>query len=47
LWPLILATFPLRLANTREQEIAAALGEIAKIAWLRLHDRVAPGAPVS
>jgi 2-oxo-4-hydroxy-4-carboxy-5-ureidoimidazoline decarboxylase len=36
----ILAAFPMRLRNTREQEIAAALGEIAKIARLRLLDRV-------
>lgn len=36
----ILAAFPRRLANTREQEIATALGEIAKIARLRLLDRV-------
>ncbi|MBX0328525.1 2-oxo-4-hydroxy-4-carboxy-5-ureidoimidazoline decarboxylase [Oscillochloris sp. ZM17-4] len=36
----ILAAFPARLANTREQEIAVALDEIAKIAWLRLQDAV-------
>jgi OHCU decarboxylase len=36
----ILAAFPRRLANTREQEIATALAEIAKIARLRLLDRV-------
>jgi OHCU decarboxylase len=36
----ILAVFPRRLTNTREQEIATALGEIAKIARLRLLDRV-------
>ena len=36
----ILAAFPVRLANTREQEIATALGEIAKIARLRLFDAV-------
>ncbi|MEI7770761.1 MAG: 2-oxo-4-hydroxy-4-carboxy-5-ureidoimidazoline decarboxylase [Chloroflexales bacterium] len=36
----ILAAFPRRLANTREQEIAVALAEIAKIAWLRLQDCV-------
>jgi 2-oxo-4-hydroxy-4-carboxy-5-ureidoimidazoline decarboxylase len=36
----ILAAFPARLANTREQEINAALAEIAKIARLRLVDRV-------
>ncbi len=36
----ILAAFPVRLANTREQEITAALGEIAQIARLRLTDAV-------
>jgi 2-oxo-4-hydroxy-4-carboxy-5-ureidoimidazoline decarboxylase len=36
----ILAAFPVRLQNTREHEIIAALAEIAKIAWLRLLDRV-------
>ena len=36
----ILAAFPARLAHTREQEIAAALSEIAKIARLRLADAV-------
>ena len=36
----ILAAFPLRLRNTRDQEIATALGEIAKIARLRLLDAV-------
>ena len=36
----ILAAFPLRLKNSPEQEIATALGEIAKIARLRLLDRV-------
>ena len=36
----ILAAFPVRLAHTREQEIAAALAEIAKIARLRLADAV-------
>ena len=39
----ILAAFPARLKNTRQQEIATALGEIAKIARLRLLDRVAEG----
>lgn len=34
----ILAAFPIRLANTRDQEIAAALVEIYKIARLRLAD---------
>jgi len=37
----ILAAFPLRLKNSREQEIQTALGEIAKIANLRLRDAVA------
>lgn len=36
----ILQAFPRRLAQTREQEIATALSEIAKIAWLRLNDAV-------
>ena len=36
----ILAAFPVRLRNSREQEIQTALGEIAKIARLRLLDRV-------
>jgi OHCU decarboxylase len=36
----ILAAFPVRLKNSREQEITTALGEIAKIARLRLLDRV-------
>jgi len=36
----ILAGFNARLGNTREREIATALGEVAKIAWLRLRDRV-------
>jgi 2-oxo-4-hydroxy-4-carboxy-5-ureidoimidazoline decarboxylase len=36
----ILAAFPPRLSHTREQEIAAALSEIAKIARLRLNDAV-------
>ncbi|NTW02880.1 MAG: 2-oxo-4-hydroxy-4-carboxy-5-ureidoimidazoline decarboxylase [Oscillochloris sp.] len=34
----ILAAFPKRLNNSREEEIAVALAEIAKIAWLRLQD---------
>ena len=34
----ILKAFPLRLGNTREQEIATALTEIDKIARLRLFD---------
>jgi OHCU decarboxylase len=36
----ILAAFPLRLANTAEQEHATALTEIGKIAKLRLWDAV-------
>jgi OHCU decarboxylase len=36
----ILAGFDARLDNTREQEIATALGEIAKIAWYRLVEAV-------
>jgi len=36
----ILAAFPVRLAHTREQEIAEALSEIGKIARLRLLDAV-------
>lgn len=36
----ILAAFPVRLKNTREQEIATALSEIAKIARLRMLDAV-------
>jgi 2-oxo-4-hydroxy-4-carboxy-5-ureidoimidazoline decarboxylase len=36
----ILAAFPARLAHTREQEIAAALEEIGKIARFRLLDAV-------
>jgi 2-oxo-4-hydroxy-4-carboxy-5-ureidoimidazoline decarboxylase len=39
----ILAAFPARLAHTREQEVAAALAEIAKIARLRLRDAVTEG----
>jgi 2-oxo-4-hydroxy-4-carboxy-5-ureidoimidazoline decarboxylase len=39
----ILAAFPARLAHTREQEIAAALAEVAKIARLRLMDAVTEG----
>lgn len=37
----ILAAFPLRLANGRDEEIRTALGEIKKIAWLRLCDCIA------
>jgi OHCU decarboxylase len=36
----ILAAFPARLANGREDEIRTALAEIEKIAWLRLRDAV-------
>lgn len=36
----ILAGFAARLQNSREQEIAIALGEVAKICALRLHDAV-------
>ena len=36
----ILAAFPLRLNNTREQEIQTALNEICRIARLRLLDAV-------
>jgi 2-oxo-4-hydroxy-4-carboxy-5-ureidoimidazoline decarboxylase len=36
----ILKGFEVRLRNTREQEIRAALEEIEKIAWLRLSDLV-------
>ncbi len=38
----ILASFADRLEHAREQEIATALGEIAKIARLRLLDAVRP-----
>ncbi len=38
----ILAAFPARLPNSRPEEIATALREIAKIVWLRLQDQVAP-----
>jgi OHCU decarboxylase len=37
----ILAAFERRLHHSREVEIAAALGEIARIAWHRLADAVA------
>ncbi len=39
----ILAGFTARLPNSREQEIAAALHEIRRIAWLRLSDTVSDG----
>ena len=38
----ILAAMQARLGHTPEQEIAAALGEIEKIAQLRLHDALQP-----
>lgn len=40
----ILANFEARLRHDRNQEIETALGEIAKIAGLRLHDAVGPDA---
>lgn len=40
----ILAGFARRLELTREQEIAAALAEVAKICWLRLGDTMAEDA---
>ena len=36
----ILRAFPERLGHSRELEIVTALGEVAKIAWLRLRDSV-------
>jgi len=36
----ILAGFDARLHNSRQQEIEIALGEVAKICWLRLRDLV-------
>ena len=39
----ILAAFPVRLKNEIDSEIATALSEIYKIAWLRLTDAVSPG----
>ena len=36
----ILAGFDARLHNSREQEIKIALGEVARICWLRLYDLV-------
>jgi OHCU decarboxylase len=38
----ILAAFPQRLQHSREQEIATALREIERIAWLRLADVLEP-----
>lgn len=43
----ILAGFERRLANDRAQEIANALDEVAKIARLRLFDRITPAQEVS
>lgn len=37
----ILAGFAARMTHTREQEIATALAEVAKICWLRLCDTIA------
>jgi OHCU decarboxylase len=39
----ILAAFPQRLANTADQELRTALGEVAKIAWYRLCDAIEEG----
>jgi OHCU decarboxylase len=39
----ILAAFPVRLGNTREQELRTALDEIAKIAKLRIFDALDEG----
>ena len=39
----ILSAFPVRLANSMDSEISTALVEIAKIARLRLYDRVREG----
>lgn len=36
----ILSAFPIRLKNTRDQEIATAIAEIEKIARLRLYDAI-------
>lgn len=41
----ILAGFDARLTNSREQEVATALGEIAKIANLRLRDVASTDEP--
>jgi 2-oxo-4-hydroxy-4-carboxy-5-ureidoimidazoline decarboxylase len=41
----ILAAFPVRLAHTRDEEVTAALREIARIARLRLADAVAGDGP--
>jgi 2-oxo-4-hydroxy-4-carboxy-5-ureidoimidazoline decarboxylase len=38
----ILAAMQARVGNTPEQEFAAALAEIEKIAWLRLNDTLKP-----
>jgi OHCU decarboxylase len=39
----ILAAFPVRLANGRDEEIRTAIAEIEQIAWLRLCDAVEDG----
>ena len=39
----ILSEMPRRLGQDRESEVATALAEIGKIAWLRLRDAVAEG----
>jgi len=36
----ILAGFATRLQHSRDQEIKLALGEIARICWLRLQDTI-------
>lgn len=43
----ILDHFVARLEHTPEQEVATALDEIAKIAWLRLGDAVAQADPAT
>ena len=43
----ILDGFATRLPNTREREIATALGEVAKIAALRLRDLVSDDPPAA
>jgi 2-oxo-4-hydroxy-4-carboxy--5-ureidoimidazoline (OHCU) decarboxylase len=40
----ILAAFEDRLRNDAEQELAEALRQIERIAWLRLKDRLPAGA---
>jgi OHCU decarboxylase len=41
--PTILDAFARRLGHTSERELDTALEEVAKIASLRLHDRLEPG----